>query len=47
MAASKKKPWKTGPSCMHITNLKQSILETFDIYDYKPQEVNDREKKVL
>jgi hypothetical protein len=25
-------PWKTGPSSGHITNLKQSILETFDIY---------------
>jgi hypothetical protein len=28
----KKKPWKTGASSGHITNLKQSILETFDIY---------------
>ncbi len=28
----KKKPWKTGTSSGHITNLKQSILETFDIY---------------
>ncbi len=25
----KKKPWKTGASSGHITNLKQSILETF------------------
>ncbi len=29
----KKKPWKTGSSCGHITNLTQSILETFDIHD--------------
>jgi hypothetical protein len=33
MAAAKKKPIKTGASSGHITNLKQSILETFDIYD--------------
>jgi hypothetical protein len=35
MAAVKKeekKPIKTGTSSGHITNLKQSILETFDIY---------------
>jgi hypothetical protein len=35
MAAPKrkeKKPIKTGSSSGHITNLKQSILETFDIY---------------
>ncbi len=25
-------PWKTSTSSGHITNLKQSILETFDIY---------------
>jgi hypothetical protein len=38
-AATKKKkrkeeayPWKAGASNGHITNLKQSILETFDIY---------------
>jgi hypothetical protein len=37
-AAAKKKrkeeayPWKVGASSRHITNLKQSILETFDIY---------------
>jgi hypothetical protein len=37
-AATKKKrkeeanPWKTGTSSGHITNLKQSILETFNIY---------------
>jgi hypothetical protein len=24
--------WKTGTSSGHITNLKQSILETFNIY---------------
>jgi hypothetical protein len=34
MAAAKKekKPIKTGTSSRHITNLKQSILETFGIY---------------
>ncbi len=26
-------PWKTGASSGHITNLKQAILETSDIYD--------------
>jgi hypothetical protein len=37
-AATKKKrkeeayPWKVGASSRHITILKQSILETFDIY---------------
>jgi hypothetical protein len=31
MSAAKKKPWKTGARNGHITNLKQSILETFDI----------------
>jgi hypothetical protein len=31
---NKKKPWKTGASSGHITNLKQSILETFDMYGY-------------
>ncbi len=25
-------PWKAGASSGHITNVKQSILETFDIY---------------
>ncbi len=30
---SKKKPIKTGASSGHITNLKQSILETFNMYD--------------
>jgi hypothetical protein len=35
MAAAQKKekkPIKTGASSGHIANLKQSILETFDIY---------------
>jgi hypothetical protein len=27
-------PWKAGASSGHITNLKQSILETFDIYGF-------------
>ncbi len=37
-AATKKKrneeayPWKAGANSVHITNLEQSILETFDIY---------------
>jgi hypothetical protein len=31
--AKRKKPWKTSASSGHITNLKQSILETFNIYD--------------
>jgi hypothetical protein len=25
-------PWKAGARSRHTTNLKQSILETFDIY---------------
>ncbi len=39
-AAAKKKrkeeayPWKAGASSGHTTKLKQSILETFDIYDW-------------
>jgi hypothetical protein len=38
MAAATKKrkeeayPWKAVSSSRHMTNLKQSILETFDIY---------------
>jgi hypothetical protein len=32
--SKKKKPWKTAASSGHITNLKQSILDTFDVYDY-------------
>jgi hypothetical protein len=41
-AATKKKrkeeahPWKAGASSGHITNLKQSILDTFDIYELAP-----------
>jgi hypothetical protein len=41
MAAAKKKPWKVGASSMHITNLKQSILETFDIYAGNPETLLD------
>jgi hypothetical protein len=39
MAAAKKgkKPIKTGASRGHITNLKQSILETFNIYGMIPR----------
>jgi hypothetical protein len=36
MSAAKikeKKPIKTGASSWHITNLRQSFLETFDIYE--------------
>jgi hypothetical protein len=29
-------PWKASASSGHITNLKQSILETFDIYEHEP-----------
>ncbi len=36
MAAAKKKPIETSASSGHITNLKQFILETFDIYGCKP-----------
>jgi hypothetical protein len=43
-AATKKKkrkeeayPWKACASSGHITNLTQSILETFDIYGGKPK----------
>jgi hypothetical protein len=32
MAAAKKEALEDGASSGHITNLKQSILETFDIY---------------
>ncbi len=32
-------PWKAGASSRHITNLKQSILETFDIYGDKGEKV--------
>jgi hypothetical protein len=35
MSTAKKKPIKTGTSSGHITNLQQSILETFDIYEYE------------
>ncbi len=34
--------WKAGASSGHITNLKQSILETFDIYDYYKRDHNHR-----
>jgi hypothetical protein len=43
MAAAKKErkeeayPWKAGASSGHTTNLKISILETFNIYDYYRQ----------
>jgi hypothetical protein len=38
-AAKKKRkeeayPWKAGARSGHITNLKQSILETFNIYGW-------------
>jgi hypothetical protein len=41
-AATKKKrkeeayPWKASASSGHTTNLKQSILETFNIYGFNP-----------
>ncbi len=37
MVAAKKEAWKMGVSSGHITNLKQSILETFNIYWVTPQ----------
>jgi hypothetical protein len=33
MASAKKEALEDGRSSGHITNLKQSIFETFDIYD--------------
>jgi hypothetical protein len=39
---AKKKHWKTGTSSGHITNLQQSILETFDIYDGKQQKFHTK-----
>ncbi len=41
MTAAKKKPIKTNTSRGHITNLKQSILETFNIYDIDTQMHNN------
>jgi hypothetical protein len=39
-------PWKAGASSGHITNLKQSILETFDIYGfYADIRVNNTKKR--
>jgi hypothetical protein len=40
MAVAKKKPIKTSASSGHITNLKQSILDTFDIYDWYRWKIN-------
>ncbi len=40
MAATKKKPIKTGASSGNITNLKQSILETFNIHGSVPSRVD-------
>ncbi len=37
LLATAKKPWKTGARSRYITNLKQSILETFDIYGHSSQ----------
>jgi hypothetical protein len=31
--------WKAGTSSGHITNIKQSILETFDIYESIPENI--------
>jgi hypothetical protein len=45
-AAIKKKrkeeayPWKAGASSGHVANLKQSILETFNIYGWHPGTVS-------
>jgi hypothetical protein len=40
---NKKKPWKMGASSGHITNLKQSILEAFDIYATHPFNKQNRQ----
>jgi hypothetical protein len=40
MAAAKKKPWKMDASSGHITNRKQSILETFDIYGHNTNRIS-------
>jgi hypothetical protein len=41
MAAAKKKPWKIGAINGHITDLKQSICETFDIYGTRHIHLNN------
>ncbi len=45
MAAAKKKPIKTGASSGHLTNLEQSILETYDIYGPLTAADTEREKR--
>jgi hypothetical protein len=40
----KKKPWKMGASSGHITNLKQSILEIFDIYGLNKDNIMMRQE---
>jgi hypothetical protein len=49
MAAAKKekKPIKTGTSSGHITNLKQSILETFDIHGFTPAPAHHKRQPFL
>ncbi len=39
-------PQKAGASSRHITNLKQTILETFDIYGWAPLKVNKKSVSV-
>jgi hypothetical protein len=50
-AATKKKrkeeayPWKAGASSRHITNLKQPILDTLDIYGSYPEQMQPPSNK--
>jgi hypothetical protein len=47
MAAAKKKLWKMSASRGYITNLKQSILETFDIYGLEHRQLEvDKQAKI-
>jgi hypothetical protein len=47
MAAGKKKLWKMSASSGYITNLKQSILETFDIYGLEHRQLEgDKQAKI-
>jgi hypothetical protein len=47
MAAGKKKLWKMSASSGYITNLKQSILETLDIYGLEHRQLEvDKQAKI-
>jgi hypothetical protein len=51
MATATKKeeayPWKASTSSMHTTNLKQSILETFNIYGRMPHSKRETNKQLF